>query len=130
MAIDPVTAVLEVGGKLIERLWPDPVQADAAKLELLKLQQSGALVEIAGQLEINKIEAANTNIFVSGWRPFIGWCCGAALAYHFLVRPLLIGFVQFPMPALDTVDLFGLTTQMLGMAAARTVEKINGVAAT
>jgi hypothetical protein len=73
MAIDPVTAILDIGGKVIDRLWPDPVQAAQAKLELIKLQQSGDLAQIAGQLEINKVEAASSNPFTSGWRPFVGW---------------------------------------------------------
>jgi hypothetical protein len=41
MALDPVTAVLDIGGKLIDRMWPDPAVADQAKLELLKMQQTG-----------------------------------------------------------------------------------------
>ena len=82
MAFDPISAALDIGGKLIDRLWPDPTQAAAAKLELLKLQQSGELQQITGQLEINKVEAANPSVFVSGWRPFIGWVCGTALAYQ------------------------------------------------
>ena len=53
MALDPVTALLDVGGKVIDRLWPDPLQAAQAKLELIKLQQSGDLAQIAGQMEIN-----------------------------------------------------------------------------
>jgi len=72
MSLDPVTALLDIGGKVIDRLWPDPTQAANAKLELFKLQQSGELAQIAGQLEINKVEAANPSVFVSGWRPFVG----------------------------------------------------------
>ncbi len=88
MAIDPVTALLDIGGKVIDRLWPDPVQAAQAKLELMKLQQSGELTQIAGQLEINKAEASNPNPFTSGWRPFIGCVCGAGFALQFVIGPL------------------------------------------
>jgi len=66
MAIDPVTAMHDIGGKVIDRLWPDPVQAAKAELELIKLQQSGDLAQIACQLEINKTEAASSNPFTSG----------------------------------------------------------------
>ena len=93
MALDPITVALDIGGKLIDRLWPDPTQADLAKLELFRLQQSGELQQIAGQLEVNKAEATNTSVFVSGWRPFIGWICGTGLAYQFLVYPILVAFV-------------------------------------
>lgn len=128
MALDPITAALDIGGKLIDRFFPDPAQADAARLQLLQLQQSGELAQMTGQMEINKVEAANGSVFVSGWRPFLGWICGAALAYHYVARPMLVGIVGYPMPALDTGDLFGLTTNMLGLAWGRTTEKLNGVA--
>jgi len=59
MALDPLSALLDIGGKVIDRVWPDPAQAAAAKLELFKLQQSGELAPIAGQMEVNKVEAAN-----------------------------------------------------------------------
>jgi len=131
MSFDPVTAVLEVGGKLIDRLWPDPNVAAAAKLELIKLQQSGELSAIAGQLEINKIEAANPSIFVSGWRPLIGWICGVALLYSFLGQPLLswasLNFGYQQPPNLDMGTLITLLAGMLGLSGLRTAEKINGV---
>lgn len=128
MALDPISAALEIGGKLIDRLWPDPAQADAAKLELLKLQQSGELAQITGQLDINKAEAQNPNWFVSGWRPYIGWICGTGLAYQFLVYPLLVGFMTEIKP-IDTWTLLQLLGGMLGLAGLRSKEKIEGVAA-
>jgi hypothetical protein len=127
MALDPVTAALDIGGKLIDRLWPDPSQRDAAKLELLKLQQSGELAGMTGQVEINKIEAANTNVLVSGWRPFIGWICGAGLGYQFLVYPILVAFVP-KIVQLDMGTLLTLLAGMLGLGALRTTEKLQGKA--
>lgn len=128
MAFDPVSAALEIGGKLIDRLWPDPAQQDAAKLELLKMQQSGELVQIGGQLEINKAEAANPNWWVSGWRPFIGWVCGAGLGYQFLFYPVAISFLPH-IVQLDMGTLLSLLAGMLGLSGMRTAEKVNGVAA-
>lgn len=133
MAFDPISAALDIGGKLIDRLWPDPTQAAAAKLELLKLQQSGDLAQITGQLEINKAEAQNASVFVSGWRPFIGWVCGMALAYQYLIRPLALaiaaglGHPIVEMPGLDS-SLWELMFGMLGLGGLRTMEKLNGVA--
>ncbi|MBM3388890.1 MAG: hypothetical protein FJY26_05200 [Betaproteobacteria bacterium] len=127
-----MTTLLDMSGKVIDRLWPDPVQAAQAKLELIKLQQSGELIQIAGQLEINKAEAANPNPFTSGWRPFIGWVCGAGFALQLVVGPLgqwiatLAGHpVKFPQMDLGTMLplLFG----MLGLGAYRTAEKINRI---
>lgn len=140
MAFDPLSAALDIGGKVIDRLWPDPAQRDAAKLELLKLQQEGELkalladVELAkGQMEVNKAEAENPSVFVSGWRPGVGWVCVLALFSQFIVRPFfefgahLAGYVvQYP--GLDTGDLMTLLTGMLGIGVMRTTEKLRGVA--
>jgi len=134
MPLDPITAALDIGGKLIDRLWPDKAQADAAKLELLKLQQSGELAEMTGQLEINKVEAASSSVFVAGWRPFIGWTCGMALVYTFLLYPLLqwvAALLQpnMPIPVLINMDmLWELMFGMLGFGGLRTFEKLKGVA--
>ena len=133
MALDPVTAVLDIGGKLIDRMWPDPAQAATAKLELIKLQQSGDLAQMTGQLDINKIEAASNSTFVSGWRPAIGWVCALALLYQYLVRPLAVAVfaaVGHPLPTMPGLDenLWQLMMAMLGMGGLRTFEKVQGVA--
>jgi hypothetical protein len=134
MALDPLSALLDIGGKVIDRVWPDPAQAAAAKLELFKLQQSGELAQIAGQMEVNKAEAANPNVFVSGWRPFIGWVCGLGFGVQFVFGPLaewgssLYGHpVKFP--PMDTGTMMPLLLGMLGLGGLRTAEKIQGVAA-
>jgi hypothetical protein len=134
MALDPISALLDVGSKVIDRVWPDPAQAASAKLELMKLQQSGELAQIAGQMDINKVEAANPSVFVSGWRPGIGWVCGAGFAVQFVVGPLaewgsaLYGHpVKFPQ--MDTGTMMPLLLGMLGLGGMRTAEKMQGVAA-
>ena len=134
MALDPVSALLDIGGKVMDRLWPDPAQAAAAKLELFKLQQSGELAMIAGQLDINKAEAANPSVFVSGWRPGIGWVCGAGFAVQFVIGPLaewgssLAGHpVKFPQ--MDTGTMMPLLLGMLGLGGLRTAEKLADKAA-
>jgi len=132
MSLDPVTALLDIGGKVIDRIWPDPTQAAQAKLELFKLQQSGDLALIAGQLEINKIEAGSASAFTSGWRPGVGWTCCAGFAVQFVIGPLgewasaLAGHpVKFPQ--MDTGTMMPLLFGMLGLGAYRTAEKIQGV---
>lgn len=131
MSLDPVTALLDIGGKVIERIWPDPAQAASAKFELFKLQQSGELQQIAGQLEINKAEAANPSVFVSGWRPFVGWVCGFGLVYSFIGQPLLVwaslNFHFAIPPTLDLGTLLTILGGMLGLGSLRTFEKVNGV---
>jgi hypothetical protein len=134
MALDPLSALLDIGGKVIDRVWPDPEKAAAAKLELFKMQQSGELAQMAGQLAINKEEAANPNVFVSGWRPFIGWVCGSGFAIQFVIGPMaewvsaLYGNpIKFPQ--MDVGTMMPLLFAMLGLGTLRTAEKINGVAA-
>ena len=134
MALDPVTALLDIGNTLITRIFPDPVQAASAKLELVKLQQSGELAQMTGQLDINKVEAASTSVFVSGWRPFIGWVCGMACAWNWIglkVVLFLASLFNHPVvlqPA-DLTEMMPVLMGMLGIGALRTIEKINGVAA-
>jgi hypothetical protein len=135
MALDPVSALLEIGGKVIDRVWPDPVQAATAKLELIKLQQSGELAAMAGQLEINKVEAASTSVFVSGWRPFIGWVCGAACAWNWIgLKIALFAAAYFEhslnLAPADLSEMTPVLMGMLGIGGLRTIEKLNGVART
>ena len=80
------------------------------------------------QLEVNKVEAANENVFVSGWRPFIGWACGVSLAYHFIVEPMIqyifiANGIQFETPEFDFSQLSTIVMAMLGMSTLRTYEK-------
>ena len=134
MALDPVSALFEVGSKVLDRVLPDPAQQAAAKLELMKLQQNGELAQITGQMEINKVEAASSSIFVSGWRPSIGWVCGAGFAVQFVIGPLaewgaaLAGHpVKFPQ--MDTGTMMPLLLGMLGLGGLRTAEKLADKAA-
>lgn len=121
-------AILGIGGKLIDKLIPDPAAQDAARLELLKLQQNGELAAMTAQTEINKAEASNPSVFVSGWRPAIGWVCALAMGYQYLVRPFMIAFVPaLTFPGLDD-NLWQLMMGMLGLGGLRTFEKTQGVA--
>lgn len=132
--------VISTGLKLLDKVIPDPAAKAAAQLELLRLQQSGQFKELEaemqarqGQVDINKIEAASNTLFVSGWRPFIGWTCGGALFSQYILRPFVQwGFVLagHPVPSLPGIDdqLWQLLGGMLGMGGLRTYEKIKGVA--
>lgn len=134
MALDPISSALEIGSKLIDRLWPDPAQAANAKLELIKLQQSGELQEIAGQIDINKQEAANASVFVAGWRPFCGWICGLALGYTYIFYPLLVWVCALWFPHVQPPKLgndgmlYELLFGMLGLGGLRSFDKLKGTA--
>jgi hypothetical protein len=94
---------------------------------------------VQGQLEINKVEAQHGSIFVAGWRPAVGWICGIALGWNFIVHPMLLwlAFIlpDIPIdlstaPQLDTGELMTVLLGMLGLGGLRTYEKRVGVART
>jgi Holin of 3TMs, for gene-transfer release len=124
---DPISAALNLGGKLIDRFLPDPATANAAKLELFKMQQSGELTQLTGQMDINKEEAKSSSLFVAGWRPYIGWICGTGLGYQFLVYPILVAFIP-KIQQLDIGTLLTLLGGILGLSTLRTQEKLAGKA--
>lgn len=132
MALDPVTAISQVVDKVLGAVLPDKAAKDAAAAQLNAMIVQGELASIAGQIDVDKTEAANSSTFVAGWRPFIGWVCGAALVSDFMVRPLctwiaaLAGHV-IAYPALDMGTLLTLLVGMLGLGGMRTAEKLNGV---
>jgi hypothetical protein len=79
MALDPVTAALDVGGKLIDRLWPDPTQRDQARLAMLEMAQKGELAEFGARADIVKTEAASENWLTASWRPILMLTFGALI---------------------------------------------------
>ena len=128
MAFDPISIALEIGGKVLDRIIPDPAQKAAAQIELLKMAQAGELA----QIDVNKAEAASGSAYAAGWRPTIGYICAAALAYQYVVAPLgmalwvLTGHPAVEIPKLDDT-LWQLLAGMLGLSGLRSFEKIKGV---
>jgi hypothetical protein len=133
-----IAPILEIGKGIINRLFPDPAAAAAAQLELLKMQQNGDLAQLAAdtdlaklQIQTNIAEAAG-NWFTAGWRPCIGWVCGAGLAYAALIEPFarFIAKVGFgytgEFPVIDTNLTMQILMGMLGLGAMRSIEKIKG----
>lgn len=151
MALDPLTAIFDLGKIAIEKIWPDPTQRAEELLKLETLKQNGQIAELnavvqqmMGQLEINKAEATNPNLFVSGWRPSIGWVGSMALALAFIPKSIVLTvmwtyqcWLAFhgqaldvflpPFPDLGTGDIIALLGSMLGVAGLRTYEKKLGV---
>ena len=122
-------SVLNIGAKILDRVIPDKAEREKAQAELVKMQLNGELQQLAGQLEVNKTEAAHQSVFVAGWRPFIGWVCGVALCYQFVLRPVItwavpsLGYTVAEMPGLDD-NLWELMFGMLGLGGLRSYEKI------
>ena len=134
-----ISGLFSAAQSLIERFFPDPEKKAAAQLELLKMQQNGDLAQLASETDLAKLqiqtnveEAKSTNWFVAGWRPGIGWVCGAGLAYAALVEPFarFIAKVWFgytgEFPVISTDLTLQILMGMLGLGAMRSVEKIKG----
>ena len=124
--IEPVADLL---GKFV------PDQTEKLKLahEIATLTEKQAHSIAMAQIEVNKVEAASNSIFKGGWRPFIGWVCGTAFAYHFVLQPLLIFVMTYlghPIPELPEFDMASLMTVLgglLGLGGLRTFEKYKGI---
>jgi len=122
---------------IIDKLIPDPQAKAEAQLKVLAMQQAGEFKHLeaemalaAGQVEINKIEASSDSFFKSGWRPFVGWVCGAAFAAKFLGGPAIFILAQFipdmkpiVLPPIDMVEMLPILLGMLGLGTLRTYEK-------
>lgn len=122
--------------RLLDKIIPDPQMRENAKLELLKETRAQDMEELRlalsadqMQADINKIEASSGNLFVAGWRPFIGWVCGVAFAYHFIAQPVLAFIManngtQVVLPQFDMSELSTVLMGMLGLGGLRTIEKV------
>lgn len=114
-------------------LIPDPLAKQRAVEQFsIDLAQIVATSDV-GQDTTNAAEATSTDRFISYWRPFIGWICGLAFAWHFILMPMLLFIFTLsgktiPLPMFDTTTLTTVLFGMLGLGALRTAEKIKGVA--
>jgi hypothetical protein len=132
-------SVFDFASKVIDKIFPDKDAADKAKLAMLELQQKGEFKQLENdfnlameQIKVNAVEAANPSLFVSGWRPAVGWVCVFTFAFNYVFLPLanfsldLYG-IKVDIIALDTGELWTLLGGLLGIGGLRTVEKVKGV---
>lgn len=125
-AAEPIEAL----GTVIDKVFTSDDERAQARAVLAKIAQQPHIL----QAEINKIEAAHRSVFVAGWRPFIGWVCGAALGYNFIARDLIAWGMSIwspgtpPPPELAMENLITVLVSLLGLGGLRTVEKLRGKA--
>lgn len=137
MSLLGVGDVIEAVGKVAG----DLITTEKEKRELdLREKEIDQKTDLA-QIEVNKVEAASSSVFVAGWRPAIGWIGAAAMAYQFLMYPMMLwgwtylqgtGWVpkdMTPPPVLDADQLWVILSGILGIAGMRSFEKTKGVAA-
>lgn len=129
---DVIGLVKDLAGKAI-------VDKDKKNEILFKLQELEDKAdarfheELMGQIEVNKIEAQHSSLFVAGWRPSVGWVCAVGLGWQFVLSPFAETLARFSgwagnMPVVDTENLLMLVLGMLGIGAQRSFEKVKGVA--
>ena len=116
---------LDVVGRII-----DKVAGHVDKFTLDKEEKAQLIQEInKAQIEVNKIESGSSSLFKSGWRPFVGWTCGIALCYHFVLQPFLMFVLlsigkPMELPVFDMSTLTTVLFGMLGLGGMRSFEKV------
>lgn len=126
MDVTGIGAVADLANTAINKIWPD-------KSEQEKQEIAAAVMMVQGQININQTEAASSSLFVSGWRPMIGWVCGVACAWNWIGLKIalfvaaLFGHSINLQPA-DISEMMPVLLGMLGLGGLRTIEKLNGAA--
>lgn len=127
-----IAPIFELGKGLMERWFPDPAKKAEAEAQFMLLMQEQDFKKVLGQLEVNAKEAAHPSILVAGWRPWIGWCCGAGFMWAAIGHPIASWVAAargWPAPpAIDTEVLLYVLGGMLGLGSLRSFEKAKGVA--
>ena len=124
--VGPVTSI-------IDKIVPDKDQAAKLAHEIATMSEKMANEQMLAQLEVNKAEAASGSLFKGGWRPSIGWICGLALFWSFILQPFLVFFLLVfgvdlpPLPEVGTADLMPILLGMLGLGGLRSYEKVQKV---
>jgi len=119
---------------LLDKFVEDKDQKAKLAHEISTMADRHAQELALAQVEVNKAEAASNSVWKGGWRPFVGWVCGAAFAYHFVLQPLAIfglaayGMEVPPLPNFDMGQLMTVLMGMLGLGGLRSFEKYKHVA--
>ena len=119
---------------LLDKFIPDADERNRLAHEIATMSTRHAHELAKGQIEINKVSAAHKSMFVAGWRPFVGWTCGVALAWHFVGQPFAVFVIAIagvetpPLPVFEMESLLTVLLGMLGLGGLRTFEKTKNVA--
>ena len=112
---------------IIRKVIPDREAAAKAEAELERAAQAGELNLLLKQIEVNITEARHGSRWVAGWRPGVGWICCAILANNYILAPWATA-VGLTVPTLDAASIMPVLLGLLGLAGARSFEKVSGVA--
>ncbi len=126
-----IAAPIDAIGNAFDKIFTSDEERSKADFVLEKLRQRPSEL----QIELNKIEASHRSIFVAGWRPYIGWVCGVALALYFIPQYAIASYLWLTMSLnaghivpypVDPKGLFELVLALLGLGTLRTIEKFGG----
>ena len=128
-----IQALIGPATKLLGKFIEDKDTKNKLAHELATMAERHAQELAKSQIEVNKAEAQSRHWFVASWRPFIGWTCGIALMWHFVLSQFILFFATmfgFDLPALPEFDMGSLMTVLmglLGLGGLRTFEKYKGM---
>jgi len=128
-----LTALIGPVSKLVGKFIEDKDVKNKLSHDLATLAQRHAQELAKSQIEVNKAEAQSRHWFVASWRPFIGWTCGIALMWHFVLSQFILFFASMfgatlpPLPDFDMGSLMTVLMGMLGLGGLRTFEKYKGM---
>jgi hypothetical protein len=128
-----LTTLIEPATKLLDKVIEDKDQKAKLAHELATMADKLAHEQNLAQMAINKEEASSGSLFKGGWRPCIGWICGIAFGYHFVLQPVIIfivAMIGMKIPELPSFDMGTLLTVlggMLGIGGLRSYEKSKGL---
>ena len=125
MALDPISAGLDLATTIVQKIWPDRSAQEQQQLAAM-------LQQLTAQTDIDKAEAQSSDP-LQHWRGGLGWVCTAAYAYNFVLEPLLSAISTLAghpvvLPNLDIGPLSTLTLGMLGLGGLHVVERVKGAA--
>ena len=119
--------------KILDKAIPDQDLKRKLSHEIATMSEKHAQQLALAQIEVNAAEAASGSLFKGGWRPFVGWVCGIAFCYHFILQPVIIFIVALigmdipDLPSFEMGTLLTVLGGMLGIGSLRTYEKQKGL---
>ena len=128
-----ISALIGPISSILDKVVPDKDLKEKLSHEIATMAERHAQELAKAQLEVNKVEAAHKSLFVSGWRPAVGWCCVLGMFGNFILIPLTnfvlaLSAVEVTIPLIDLQTMMPVLMGMLGLGAMRSYEKVNQVA--
>ena len=128
MALDPITAVLNIGSQVIDKIFPDKTEAAKAKVRLMELDQEGALAGMANQVKVLLAEMSG-NWLQKSWRPILMLSVVAIVVNNYIAVPYLqlfgIEAIVLDLPdKLWNLMTLGMSGYVVGRSAEKIVEQI------